>query len=109
VYIDTSYIARFYFNEPESSRVRELVRKADTIHSSLWALAGFHAVLHRRMRQVFPSPGDARELAALFSQHIEDGLWNLVPVTGALPRRTSALMVSGPRGLFIRAAAGPPC
>jgi uncharacterized protein len=104
VYFDTSYIAKFYFNEPESRRVRELVRKADAIYSSLWALAEFHAVLHRRMREGATSPRDARELALRFSQHIEDGLWNLIPVNKALLRRTSALMVSAPRDLFIRTA-----
>jgi predicted nucleic acid-binding protein len=104
VYFDTSYIAKFYFNEPESRRVRELVRKADAIHSSLWALAEFHAVLHRHMREGALSPSDARELSLRFSKHIEDGLWNLIPVTEALLRRTSALMVSGTRDLFIRTA-----
>jgi predicted nucleic acid-binding protein len=104
VYFDTSYIAKFYFNEPESPRVRELVRKADAIHSSLWALAEFHAVLHRRIREGTSTRSDARQLALRFSEHIEDGLWNLIPVNEALLRRTSALMVSGPRGLFIRTA-----
>jgi predicted nucleic acid-binding protein len=104
VYFDTCYIAKFYFNEPESARVRELVRKADAIHSSLWAFAEFHAVLHRHIREGAVSPKDARELASRFSGHIEDGLWNLVPVTEALLRRTSALMLSGPREPFIRTA-----
>jgi predicted nucleic acid-binding protein len=104
VYFDTSYIAKFYFNEPESSRVRELVRKTDAIHSSLWALVEFHAVLHRRMREGASSPRDAKELALRFSEHIEDGLWHLIPVNEALLRRTSALIVSGPRNLFIRTA-----
>ena len=104
MYFDTSYIAKFYFNEPESRRVRELVRKADAIHSSLWALAEFHAALHRRIREGALSPSDARELALCFYEHIEDGLWNLIPVNEALLRRTSALMVSGPRDLFIRTA-----
>jgi predicted nucleic acid-binding protein len=104
VYFDTSYIAKFYFNEPESPRVRELVRKAEAIHSSLWALVEFHAVLHRHVREGASSPTDARELALRFSRHIEDGLWNLIPVNEALLRRTSVLMVSGPRDLFIRTA-----
>ena len=104
MYFDTSYIAKFYFNEPESPRVRDLVRKADAIHSSLWALAEFHAVLHRRLREGASSPSDARDLALRFSEHIEDGLWNLIPVNEALLRRTSALMVSAPPDLFIRTA-----
>jgi predicted nucleic acid-binding protein len=104
VYLDTSYIAKFYFNEPESLRVREFVRKADTIHSSLWALAEFHAVIHRRMREGATSAAHARDLSTRFLQHVEDGLWNLIPVHENLLRRTSALMVSAPRDLFIRTA-----
>ena len=104
MYFDTSYIAKFYFNEPESLRVRELVRKADAIYSSLWAFTEFHAVLHRRMREGAWSPVDGRELALRFSEHVEDGLWKLVPVNEALLRRTSALIVSAPRDLYIRTA-----
>jgi hypothetical protein len=104
VYFDSSYIAKFYFNEPESTRVRELVRTADTIHSSLWALAEFHAVIHRRLREGASSPGDARDLSSRFSEHVREGLWKLIPVNEALLRTTSALMVSAPPDLFIRTA-----
>jgi len=104
VYFDTSYIAKFYFNEPDSPRVRALVRKADAIYSSLWALAELHAVLHRHLREGVLSPNEARGLASRFSEHIEHGLWNLIPVNEALLRRTGALMVSAPRDLFLRTA-----
>ncbi len=104
MYFDTSYIAKFYFNEPESSRVRELVRQADAIYSSLWAFAEFHAVLHRRLREGAASLSDARDLASRFSDHIEEGLWNLIPANEALLRRTSALILSAPVDLFIRTA-----
>ena len=66
MYLDTCYIVKFYFNEPESSRVRELVRKADTLYSSLWAFAEFHAVLHRRIREGSITHADARDLASRF-------------------------------------------
>ena len=104
MYFDTSYIAKFYFNEPESSRVRELVRKADTIYSSLWAFAEFHAVLHRRLREGTSSSVHARALASHFSQHVDDGLWNLIPVNEGVLRRTSARIAAAPRHLFIRTA-----
>jgi uncharacterized protein len=103
VYFDTSYIAKFYLNEPESSRVRELVRNADTISSSLWALAEFHAMLHRRVREGASTPKQAAELARRFSDHTDAGLWNLIPVTEALLRRTSARVLAAPPDLFIRA------
>lgn len=104
MYFDTSYIVKFYFNEPESSRVRELVRKADTIYSSLWALAEFHAVLHRRVQEDSYQHANAIDLASRFSAHIGDGLWNLIPVTEGVLRRTSVLLLSAPQGLFIRTA-----
>jgi len=104
VYFDTAYIAKFYFNEPESLRVRKLVRKADVIQSSVWALAELHAVLHRRVREGALSLRDARDLASGFYEHIEDGLWNLIPVNEALLRRASALIISAPPDLFIRTA-----
>jgi len=104
VYLDTSYIAKFYFNEPDSSQVRKLVRRADAIHSSFWAFAEFHAVVHRRLRENSTSLSDARDLISHFTEHIEQGLWHLVPVTEALLRRTSALMLSAPSNLFVRTA-----
>ena len=104
MYFDTSYIAKFYFNEPESRAVRELVRKADSIHSSLWSLAEFHAVLHRRRREGAVLAADARELASRFAAHIQNGLWNLVPVNESLLRKTSARMLSAPQDLFLRTA-----
>lgn len=104
MYLDTSYIAKFYFNEPDSGRVRQLVRKADVIQSSVWALAEFHAVLHRRVREAVISPADAIDLSQRFFQHAADGLWKLVSVNEALLRRTGALMISAPGDLFLRAA-----
>jgi len=104
VYFDTSYIAKFYFNEPESSRVRDLVRRADAIFSSVWAFAEFHAVLHRRLREGGHSRSEVNDLASRFSDHLDDGLWNLIPVNEALLRRTGALIASAPEDLFVRTA-----
>ena len=102
MYFDTCYIAKFYLNESDSSGVRALVRQADAIDSSLWALAEFHAVLHRHLRERAIKRSDARALALRFSEHVEQGLWRLVPVTEALLRRTSALLMLTPNDLFLR-------
>jgi predicted nucleic acid-binding protein len=104
VYLDTCYIAKFYCNEPDSLKVRELVRGADKILSSAWALAEFHAVLHRRMREGLTTSEEAADLAARFSAHTRDGLWNFIPVNEALLRRTSMLLISAPRDIFLRTA-----
>ena len=103
MYFDTAYIAKFYFNEHDSPEVRRLVQTADTILSSLWALAEFHSVVHRRRREGSLSPNDALELSSRFYEHVQEGLWRLIPVHEAMLRRTSALIVSAPPDLFLRA------
>ena len=102
MYLDTSYVAKFYFNE--SAKVRKLVRGADVVYSSFWAFAEFHAVLHRRIREEVATLSDGRTLASRFGAHIEDGLWKLIPVTDALLQRTSAVLLAAPPDLFLRAA-----
>ncbi len=104
MYFDTSYIAKFYLNEPASVRVRDIVRKADFIQSTAWAFAEFHAVLVRHVRENALSPAEARHLAARFSDHVADGLWNLIPVSESLLRRTAVLMLAAPDDVFIRTA-----
>jgi predicted nucleic acid-binding protein len=104
MYFDTSYIAKFYFNESDSLRVRQLVRKADAICSSFLAFTEFHAVLQRRVRESSAAHADARALALRFSEHLNNGLWTLIPVNDGVLRRTSSLIVSAPRALFIRTA-----
>ena len=104
MYLDTCYIVKFYLTEADSVPVRELVRGADKIHSSVWALAEFHAVLHRRVREGTACAEDAAALAALFLEHARDGLWNFIPVNEALLRRTGNLMIAAPRDIFLRTA-----
>lgn len=104
MYFDTSYIVKFYLNEPESPRIRDLVRKADAIRSSLWAFAEFHAVLHRHLREGAATRTQLRQVSARFAEHLHDGLWTLIPVTEALLKRTSLLMLSAPTSLFLRTA-----
>jgi len=103
VYLDTSYIAKVYLAEPESPRVRETVGKADVRRSSVWVFTEFHAVLHRRMREGSLAASDARSLALRFADDVEGGLWTLLPLTEGLLRRTSALILAAPAGLFLRA------
>ena len=104
MYFDTAYIAKFYCNEPHSIQVRELVRKAALIRSSFWAVAELHSVVHRRVREGVMSRDEGRNVAQRFYDHVEEGLWDLISVNDALLRRTSALILSAPRDLFLRTA-----
>lgn len=104
MYFDTSYVAKFYLNEPESSRIRSLARSSGGVCSSFLTFPEFHAALHRRLREGEFSRPEVRAAAARFSENIEDGLWRLVPVSESILRRTSALLLSAPRDLFLRTA-----
>lgn len=104
MYFDTSYIAKFYLDEPESDLIRELVLAADIISSSVMAIAEFHSVLHRKLREDAITVAAAKEIAFRFAQHEEAGLWNFVAITEPLLRRTAALLVSAPPQLLIRTA-----
>lgn len=104
VYFDTSYIAKVYLEERESGQIRELRRNAGAIHTSVWALAEFHAVLHRRIRERALAPDEAGRLASFFLDDVTAGQWNFIPVGEALLRRTSALILSAPGNLFLRTA-----
>lgn len=68
MYLDTCYIAKFYLTEAGSLPVSELVRGAEKIHSCVWPLAEFYAVLHPRVRGGELSAANAVELTALFSE-----------------------------------------
>jgi len=102
VYFDTTYIAKYYLHEPESASVRDLVRKADLIQSSLLAMAEFHGVLHRCLREGSLTSVDIRGVAKRFAGDVEGGLWNLLPVSESLLRRTCALILAVPATSFIR-------
>jgi predicted nucleic acid-binding protein len=104
VYFDTAYIAKFYLNEPDSAAVRALVDTAGNLYSSLWAVAEFHGVLHRRIREGSLTAALASQLADRFAEHRTQGLWNLVAVSESLMQRTGSALLSLPPGVFIRTA-----
>jgi uncharacterized protein len=104
VYLDTSYLAKFYLNEKESARVEELVLGVDLRQSSVMVFAEFHGVLHRWIREERISRKEAGDVASRFSDHIETGFWELIPVTEAVVRRTSILLLAAPANLFLRTA-----
>jgi predicted nucleic acid-binding protein len=104
VYFDSSYVIKFYLNEPESLKIRQMVQNAGFIRSSLWTLAEFHSALHRNVREGLIPASEARVLSQDFFEHIETGVWELVPVNRHLLERVSARLLSAPKDVFLRAA-----
>ncbi len=103
MYLDSAYITKYYVNEPDSPAVRAVIGKATRLVSSAWAMGEVSCALHRHLREGSLSPSQARELLQTFLEHVDAGVWNLIPVTERLLRRTAALVGSAPEGAYIRA------
>jgi predicted nucleic acid-binding protein len=92
MYLDSAYIAKYYVNEPDSAKVRKLIRSATFVCSSSWALVEVTCVFHRHVREGSLTAAQGRELIDAFREHAERDLWNLIPVNDALLRRTATLI-----------------
>jgi len=103
MYLDSAYIAKFYVNERDSSAVRALIRRADSLVTSAWSLGEVACVFHRHMREGSLSPAQSRELARAFLKHTESGLWTMIPVTDVLLKRMSVRVNASAAGVYLRA------
>jgi predicted nucleic acid-binding protein len=66
IFLDSAYIAKFYVNEGDSRAVRELIRGADSLVSTAWAMGEVSRVLHRHMREGKLTERQLRELLDAF-------------------------------------------
>jgi predicted nucleic acid-binding protein len=91
-------------DDAESDGVRAGVATAGAIRTSSLAFTEFHGALHRRMREHSMPREVARSLSVEFHEHVESGLWKLLPVNDSLLRRTAVAILSIPSSLFLRSA-----
>jgi predicted nucleic acid-binding protein len=84
--------------------VQKLAKSAGKLHSSVLAIAEVHCVFHRQVREGTLSAKSARERAHAFLEDAEDGLWNFIPASEPLLRRTAAIVIASSPGLFLRTA-----
>lgn len=82
MYLDTSVVAKLYFNEPESSRISGIleVDKSEFCSSEL-LIPEFHSVACRKLRERFVTQRQFREAVDKFTDHDRSGNWHLYPVT----------------------------
>lgn len=104
MYFDTAYISKCYLNEDDSELVRMLAQSAGVLRSSQLALAEFHTVLHRNVREGRFGQDYAVHLSARFLEDVQSATWVLAPVTESQLQRTAQSVLSAPAGLFLRAA-----
>ena len=103
-YFDSSYIAKFYLDEPESEAVRRLAESLGQVRCAVIGQAEVAAVFHRKLREGAFDAGAFRELMGQFVDDCGQGLWTWLPLTTALAAKTAAAFARLPRSVFLRAA-----
>ena len=103
-YFDSSYIAKFYLDEPESEAVRRLAESLGQVRCAVIGQIEVAAVFHQKLRERAFDAGAFREVMAQFDDDCGQGLWTWLPLTSALAARAAAAFARLPRPLFRRAA-----
>jgi predicted nucleic acid-binding protein len=82
MYLDTSVVAKLYFNEPESRRISGILaeNKSEFCSSEL-LIPEFHSVACRKLREKFVTQRQFIEAIDKFTEHDKCGAWRLYPVT----------------------------
>ena len=103
-YFDSSYIAKFYLDEPESAAVRQLAESLGQVRCAVIGQVEVAAVFHRKLHEGAFSAGAFSEVMAQFDDDCGQGLWTWLPLTTTLAARTAAAFARLPRPVFLRAA-----
>jgi predicted nucleic acid-binding protein len=88
-YFDSAYIAKCYLNEPDSARVRGLLRTSRGAHSSSLARAEVAATVLRHLREGALTQRQASVLQSDFVKDIAAGVWMIIPVSDAFMARVA--------------------
>lgn len=83
-YFDSAYVAKCCLNDPDSERVRDLVRSPVPLYSSALCIPEVTCAVHRRYREGQLSRKQAQDLTAAFRSQVELGTWTLVPLSESL-------------------------
>jgi hypothetical protein len=103
-YFDSSYIAKFYLDEPESDAVRRLAESLADVRCSVIGRIEVAAVFHRKLREEAFNARAFREVMGQFEDDCGQGLWTWLPLTLELVARTAAAFARLPRPVYLRAA-----
>src|SRR5215469_3793801 len=102
MYLDSAYVAKYYVNERDSDSVRRVIIGASSLFTSEWSSVEVVCAFHRHFRQGSLSAHQYGDLWRAFREHIEDGLWSLVPINSKLLARAAASLRSLPTSVFLR-------
>ena len=103
-YFDSTYIAKFYLDEPESDAVRQLAVSLGRVHCSALGRIEVTSVFHRKWREGAFTEHEYREVTTQFADDCEAGLWTWLCVTDTLIAHTAEAVRLLGKNIVIRTA-----
>ena len=104
IYFDAAYIAKFYLDEPDSSRVRSLAENAGEVACCVHGKIEVLTVFHRKLRERAFSPKTFGTLCDQFEADCDSLLWEWLPLSTALVEGLSGRIRGLSARVFIRAS-----
>ena len=104
IYFDAAYIAKFYLDEPDSSRVRSLAENAGEVACCLHGKIEVLTVFHRKLRERAFGPKAFAALCDQFEADCDSLLWEWLPLSAALVEGLSGRICGLSARVFIRAS-----
>jgi uncharacterized protein len=104
IYFDSTYVAKFYLNEPGHELVQACAISAGDVATCEWAFAEVTAVFHRKLREGFLTPAEAAIFFAEFDRDVQHGLWKLLPLNSELLEQVAGAFRTLPASVFLRSA-----
>ena len=102
MYCDSAYITKYYVYEIDSPAVREAMEQAAYVCSSAWAIVEVTSALHRHVRERTMTSDQGLRIIDQFRSDVAEGLWNLLPLTEGLLRKTATLYRTLPPNIPLR-------
>jgi predicted nucleic acid-binding protein len=103
IYLDASYIAKCYLNEPGAEAVRRLAGEASGLASCEYGRVEFFAALHRHVREGNLPARQARGAVSDLAEDETNGVWEWLPVTTDLIREVCERISGLPARQYLRA------
>ena len=104
LFCDTSTLAKYYVQEPESDAVRARLDAEDQVLLSEFARAELVAVFHRQLRERRWSRDEFATIVRQFSTDEVVGYWTWVPLDSGIIEKVVRTYTTLPEDVFLRAA-----
>ena len=103
LYFDSAYLVKCYLEDPDSSKVRKLVQRAEIVSSSALCIAEVSCALHRAVREKSITKNEASHVRRTFFEDVSLGILRLIPVSEGILRTVEAVVAKLPQTIFLRA------